>query len=1032
MNNYVNYHKHCNYSNIVSRDSSIKPEAYIKRALELNHNMVFSTQHGVKDGEYEYYKLCKQNNLKFGFGVEAYWVKDRKINDNTNNHIILLATNEKSRKSIIKSLSEANKTGYYYKPRIDYEILQELSEDVFVTTACLGFNGYGFEESENAIIMLRNKFKKNFYLEVQNHHTEKQVEWNKFILKMSKKYNIPIIAGMDSHYIYENQKNERTAYLESKGIYYENEEGWFMDYPTYDIAYNRFKKQDVLSEKEIKESLQNTLKLLEFEDINFDNDIKLPSIYKDLTQEEKDKKLISIIKTNLTKNEKKYTDALNEEFKVIKDTKFSDYFLFNYEMIKKGIEFGGKITLTSRGSAPSFYINNLLSFTTIDRVNSPILMYPERFATADRILKSRSLFDIDFNVADPKPFIKAQKELLGDDNSYYMVAYGKLKEKSAWKMYAKVNNIEFDTANKISKQIESFELDYKHAEEEDKEYLNIYDYIEKQYHKIYDESKIYQGIIDSISPSPCSHLLLDKPISEEVGILKIKEEYCACIDGVTAESFGYMKNDLLTVTIVDIIYRVYDKIGIKPHTLPELIDVTYNNNLTWEIYEKGLTMCINQCERDSTKSKVMKFKPKNIAELSDFVAVIRPGASSIVNEFLNREYFEYGIKEVDDLIQTKYKPSSYILYQEEVMKLLAYAGFEASETYTILKGIAKKKPEVVDKAKNKFYDGFLSKGYEKSNIDKFWHVMELNASYSFNASHSLSVAGDSLYGAYLKANYPYEFYEVVLNLYSEKKDNEKVAKLKEEMRIGFGIEVGELKYGNDNRQFISDKNNKKINQSLLSCKNTNTETGNFLYELGKLNLKSFLEILVNIKNNKNIINKTKLETLIKIGYFKQFGKVKKLLQFVEYYDKLNKTNFSKDNTDEFILNIIKPYCEDKPKTLVLKDKEKALQDLWDKIPNQNLDLITQIQNELDLLGYIQSDIPDGIYLFDVKWSGKSKNGNEGAWLISKRNNNEGWFKFKKGLNLPPKESIIITNDVKVTEFEDRKNYIIQSYNIIKE
>ncbi len=1032
MENYVNYHKHCNYSNIVSRDSSIKPEAYIKRALELNHGMVFSTQHGVKDGEYEYYKLCKENNLKFGFGVEAYWVKDRKVNDNTNNHIILLATNENSRKSIIKSLSKANKNGYYYKPRIDYEILQELSEDVFVTTACLGFNGYGFEESENTIIMLKNKFKKNFFLEVQNHHTEKQIEWNKFILRMSKKHNIPIIAGMDSHYIYEKQKNERTAYLESRGIYYENEEGWFMDYPTYEIAYNRFKQQNVLSESEIKESLQNTLKLLQFEDINFNNDIKLPSIYKHLTQEEKDKKLISIIKTNLTKNEKKYIDALNEEFKVIKDTKFSDYFLFNYEMIKKGIEFGGKITLTSRGSAPSFYINNLLGFTTIDRVNSPILMYPERFATADRILKSRSLFDIDFNVADPKPFIKAQKELLGDDNSYYMVAYGKLKEKSAWKMYAKVNNIEFDTANKISKQIESFELDYKHAEEEDKEYLNIYDYIEKQYHKIYDESKIYQGIIDSVSPSPCSHLLLDKPISEEVGILKIKEEYCACIDGVTAESFGYMKNDLLTVTIVDIIYRVYDKIGIKPHTLPELIDVTYNNNLTWEIYEKGLTMCINQCERDSTKSKVMKFKPKNIAELSDFVAVIRPGASSIVNEFLNREYFEYGIKEVDDLIQTKYKPSSYILYQEEVMKLLAYAGFEASETYTILKGIAKKKPEVVDKAKSKFYDGFLEKGYEKSNIDKFWHVMELNASYSFNASHSLSVAGDSLYGAYLKANYPYEFYEVVLNLYSEKKDNEKVAKLKEEMRIGFGIEVGELKYKNDNRQFISDKNNKKINQSLLSCKNTNIETGNFLYELGRLNLKSFLEILTNIKNNKNIINKTKLETLIKINYFKQFGKVRKLLQFVEYYDKLNKTNFSKDNTDEFILNIIKPYCEDKPKTLVLKDKEKAMQDLWDKIPNQNLDLITQIQNELDLLGYIQSDIPDGIYLFDVKWSGKSKNGNEGAWLISKRNNNEGWFKFKKGLNLPPKESIIITNDVKVTESEDRKNYIIQSYNIIKE
>ena len=1025
--NYINYHKHCHYSNIMSQDSSVKPQNYIARVKELGQKMIFSTQHGVVDGDKDYYKLAESNGIKFGFGVEAYWVKNNKEKDKTNNHIILLAKNENGSKSIRRAISIANKDGYYYKPRIDYEIIFEL-EDVFITTACLGFGGYGEEDSEEFIKKLQEKFKDDFMLEIQNHHTEKQITWNRFILKMHQKYKIPLIAGMDSHYIYEHQKIERTAYLNSKGIEYPDEKGWFMDFPSYNVAFERFIDQGVFSEQQIKTALNNTNLLLGFEDIEFDNEIKLPTIYPELNQDQKDEKLKEILRKNYNFNTKDYKKALLEEFEVVKDTKFSDYFLFNYKMIKRGIELGGNLTFTSRGSAPSWILNNILGFTTIDRVNSPILMYPERFATADRILKSRSLFDIDFNVSDPRPFIKAQKELLGEDNSYYMVAYGKLKEKSAWKMYAKVKNIEFELANKVSRQLEQFEKDYKHSDEDEKELLNVYDYIDKEYHDIFDKSKVYQGIIDSISPSPCSHLLLNDSISENIGVIKIKDEICVSIDGSTAESFGYMKNDLLTVTVVDIIHRVYKRIGLKPHSFPELIEVCKDNPKTWDIYKNGLTMCINQCERDSTKSKVMQFKPKNIAELSDFVAVIRPGAASIVDKFLKREYFEYGIKEIDELIQTEYKPASYLLYQEEIMKLLSYAGFEASETYTILKGIAKKKPEVVEKAKTKFYSGFLEKGYQESDIDTFWHVMELNASYSFNASHSLSVAGDSLYGAYLKANYPYEFYEVVLNLYSEKKNNEKVAKLKQEMHNGFKIQVGDLKYGNDNRKFTLDKENHKINQSLLSCKNTNNITGEFLLNMYNSKIDNFIDIVKHIINNKSIINKKKLETLIQINYFKEFGKVNKLLRFVELYNTINKKNFNKERTDDFILNIIKPYSEEKPKTYVLKDKDSAIKKLWESIPNTGLDIVTQIQNELELLGYIQSEIPKTSYIFDVKWSGKSKAGNEGAWMISKRNLNEGWFKFKKGLNLPPKESVIITDDIK----SNGKSYTILSYNIIKE
>jgi len=374
MKHYVNYHKHCHYSNIMSQDSHIKPIDYINRAKELGHEMVFSTQHGVVDGKYEYYNLCKENDLKFGFGVEAYWVEDRFEKNSDNNHIVLLAKSFKGMNSINKAISEANRSGKYYRPRIDFEIINQLDDkEVFVTTACIAFNKSGYETSEKLIKMLKNKFRDNFMLEIQAHHTDKQIEWNKFILKMSKKYGIELIAGVDSHYIYEYQDKERTAYLESKDIIYKDEEGWYMDYPDYNTLFERFVKQGIFTEEEIEKAIENTNICLGFEDITFNTDIKLPTIYPELSQREKDIKLWNIImaefKNRKDINKNKYLEEIKKEFKVIVDTKFSDYFLFNYEMIKLGKEKGGKLTKTSRGC---FTKNAILqtdnSLKTIDKI----------------------------------------------------------------------------------------------------------------------------------------------------------------------------------------------------------------------------------------------------------------------------------------------------------------------------------------------------------------------------------------------------------------------------------------------------------------------------------------------------------------------------------------------------------------------------------------------------------------------------------------------------------------------------------------
>ena len=430
---FVNYHKHDSYSNISTPDSASTVKDYINRAKELGHKMLFSTQHGGCQGYFELYQECKKNNIKFGVGAEVYWVKDRFEKDKTNNHLIILAKNENGRRALNRIISEASKTGYYYKTRVDIELILSLPEnDVVLTTACLGF--YGYENWEEYIHLFHDKFKDNFYLEVQANNVEKQIELNKDLYKIHKKYNIKMIAGLDSHFIYPNEKEDRRLFLLSKGIEYELEAGWDMDYCDYDTLFNRFKNQNIFTDDEIEKLIDNTNVCLEFEDIEFDfKTIKLPTIYPNNTQEEKNMILKKILAEEV-KNKFgtidvpiEYKQAIQQEWKVIEETNMADYFLLNYFIIKKGIEYGGKITLTSRGSAPSWITCFLLGFTTIDRVHSPIQLFPERFLTSDRVLAG-SLPDIDFNLANREAFIKAQSDILGKDNSYFFSAYGKLRK----------------------------------------------------------------------------------------------------------------------------------------------------------------------------------------------------------------------------------------------------------------------------------------------------------------------------------------------------------------------------------------------------------------------------------------------------------------------------------------------------------------------------------------------------------------------------------------------------------------------------
>lgn len=994
MSNYQNYHSHKFFTNIIIADSPCSYEEYIDRALELGQTVVTSVEHGFQGNYFLLHELINNknkqldrrrkngeekvpDNLKFVFGTEAYWVKDRLEKDKSNCHIIILGKSEKGRRAINLALSIANEDGYFNgRARLDYELLFSLPpEDVFITSACLGFwNKY--EDIDEIVIKLHDYFKDNFMLEVQNHNTLEQSEINKHILDLSKEHKINIIAGMDSHYINEKDEIRRDKILAYKGLHYEDEDGWFLDYPSYEIAFERFKKQGILTDEQIYEALNNTNHIENFEDIVLDTSIKLPTMYLDMTQDEKDNELKRIINIewskfkeleNIPKSEHSmYLNGIREEVNEVIKTGMADYFLLHYYGLQKGKDKGGRVTKRGRGSAVGFFINTLLGFSKVDRFKSPIKLYPERFMTADRIIKSRSLPDIDNNIDIQEPFIESFKELLGEHGVYPMIAYGALKKSSSIKLYMGAEGILPSIQDEVSKQLQDYEKALKYCDtEEEREEIDIAKYITKEYIKYVALSKPYQGIIIQKSSHPCAYLLLNGDIREEIGIMRCQSEtskksvLTACIDGSMAETYKFLKTDLLIVDVVGLTEDIWERIGqpsITNNQLEKMLN-SKDGEKAWDIYANGYTLCVNQCEKEGTKIKCMKYKMRNTAELSAFVAGIRPAFASLLNNFLNRKPYSTGVLALDEVLKDSFH---YMMYQESIMAYLGWLGIEMKETYDIVKKISKKKfsEETLNDLKRRCKIQWIKNVGEEKGFIETWKVMEDAVSYAFNSAHSYCVGNDGAEIAYLKAYHPYETYEVCLNRFDEKKNKEKVALLKEEMKKAFSINEGELKFGLDNRKFTLDKENHCIHPSLTSIKNMGKNVADELYELSISNKYiNFFDLLIDIKE-KTSINKTMLDILVKIDYFKDFGNSQKLLDFIVYFELFfskkapKKATVEKNIKDKNIIELIEKNSSPTEATYTKFKDIECLQDIWNEIPNNSISLQQTILNKKEILGYI--------------------------------------------------------------------------------
>ncbi len=1009
LENYTNLHVHSHLSNLSSPDCVTTEFQLVERALSLGMKSLALTEHGNTLSKWAFNTYCIKAGIKPIHGVEAYFVKDineivtktitvrgkEKVveqKDDTNAHLLILAKNRNGLRQINKITSESFMYGFYKKPRIDIEMINRIlnPKDIIITTACIAGVVSRYGES---IIQIFDKFiqEGNFYLEVQPHNTELQINYNKQLLTYADKYNLPIVVGNDTHAIDDTTIQIRDGYVKSKKIFYDDENGWYVDFPTVQDVYTRLVNQNIYTSSQLHQAISNTNVIADkcesYSITEYELKIPVLKTMRHLSKEERYLLLEKLVyeKYNTYKlegnvhNEQLYLDSLSYELGEIKKCGMADYFLLHYEIVNLAVsKYGGVITSTGRGSCVSYITNFFLGFTALDKLKFPELpLFADRFMSAERILLSKTAPDLDINVAEQEPFVLAVKELLGEDNSYKMIAIGLYQIKSAWKLFCRIDNIDPQIANDVSKGIENYEKDYKYKDEDQE--IDVKDYIPIQYLETFKKSENVRKITDNVKVHPCSLILSPSSVMEEIGLISVgkegSREIVAGISGSMAEKLGYLKSDILTVSVVDIVDKIYKKIGIPKHTpsqLRQLCDITKKE---YYIYASGNTFEVNQFTSPRTVEICKEFIPSNIIELSLLVAAIRPSCISLIDSITKRKVKTLGLEKLDNLLSASTNHlGSYLIYQEQIMQILQFAGIPIKDTYDIIKAISKKKIEVIHNAKGQFISGMIDKlqkdgeSYTKSQdiANELWDIIENSANYGFNAGHALSVAIDSLYIAFLKTNYFEETYSTLLEYYTlgKKRDVSKISSCKKELEK-LNTKVLPIRIGQDNTHFKNTNN--EFTQSILAVKGTNVELGEILKNIDTNSLIEIYNTIKSVKNedtNRASCNKRHWNILCEIGYFGDTTNSKKASILIPLlYDKIytkkqmRETSLAKLQDELGIKIDLGAYCMKRTaKTYYLDEskKTKLIDSIYEAIDIEDYTIKEKILNEVNNYGYLSS------------------------------------------------------------------------------
>ncbi len=896
---FVHLHVHTQYSLL---DGAIRLDNLFKRAKEYKMPAVAITDHGNMFGVIDFYQNAYRYGIKPIIGCELYVAprsrleKDSRRIGDAASHLTVLVKNMEGYKNLIKLTTAAYLEGFYYRPRVDKEILSQYSEGLIAMSGCLQgeIPGLLLKGNRNEAKKVAEEYRRifgdeNFYLEIMENGLPDQKKVNAELIEISRELSIPLVATNDCHYLNREDAEAHDVLLcIQTGKTVDDDDR--MSLKTDEFY---FKSPDEMKQSfdYCPEALENTVRIAERCNLNLNfKNIFLPHFEID-GEETLDKYLRRKAKSGLEKLmpmilkgrdnnlRDEYEKRLKHELEIIKSMGFDGYFLIVSDFVNyaknKNIPVG-----PGRGSAAGSLVAYSLGITNIDPIRYGLFF--ERFLNPSRL--SMPDIDIDFCVEGRDDVIRYVTEKYGSDRVAQIITFGKMQAKAVIRDVGRALNMPYGEVDRIAKMVPNvlnITLDdaiktEPHLREEEKNNEKV--------RKLLSLSRSLEGLNRHSSTHAAGVVISDKPLVERVPLCKSpKDEIVTQFSMNDLQSVGLTKFDFLGLKTLTVIRDTLNFIRQNKGEEIDINTIPLDDSLTYKLLAKAETDGVFQLESSGMKEILVSMKPDCIEDIIALIALYRPGPlqSGMVSEYISRKQGKtkivYEVPRLEEILKETY---GVILYQEQVMQIASALGnYTMGEADNLRKAMSKKKASVMEKERPKFLSGAKKKKIPENKANKIFEQMETFAGYGFNKSHSTAYAMISYQTAYLKAHYPVDFMAALLT--SEKNNRDKIIKYISVCK-DMGIEVLPPDINESLRDFSVAGDS--IRFGLAAVKNVGVGAIDSIISVRcdaeKFSL--FYDFISGVNPHK--INKRVIESLIKCGSFDSMGYTRR--QLMENYEKI--------------------------------------------------------------------------------------------------------------------------------------------------
>jgi DNA polymerase III subunit alpha len=882
MTKFTHLHVHTEYSLL---DGSARIKKLVARAKELGMESLAITDHGVMYGIIDFYKACKEVDIKPIIGCEIYvaprslYKKESGV-DSQNFHLVLLAKNNEGYKKLMKIVSTAFVDGFYYKPRADYELLREYSGDIIALSACLGGEVQNilldgdYEGAKKKALLYKEIFGEgNYYLELQDHGIEEQIRVNKELVKLSKEINIPLIATNDIHYINREDSvaHEILLCIQTAKTIDDQDR---MRFPGSEFY---LKSPEEMSDlfSYAPEAINNTQIIVEQCNVDFDfNVTHLPKFETPLgigAMSYLRKLCTEGLYLKYKNPTKEVQDRLNYELTVIEEMGYVDYFLIVWDFIKFAND-NGIATGPGRGSAAGSVVAYALNITKIDPIKYNLIF--ERFLNPERI--SMPDIDSDFCYERRQEVIDYVVEKYGKDRVAQIVTFATMAARAVIRDVGRALNYPYSEVDAIAKMI-PFELNMTIAKalESNSELRTQYEENDRVL-RLIDISKSLEGLPRHSSTHAAGVVIAADPVVEYVPVSKNEDTIVTQFPMNTLEELGLLKMDFLGLRTLTVLRDATRYIKESKNIVIDIDNIDYDDKEIYEMITRGETEGVFQLESSGMTSFMKELKPSTLEDIIAGISLYRPGPMEQIPAYIKNKNKPDEIKYIDESLRPILDVTyGCMVYQEQVMQIVRdLAGYSLGRSDLVRRAMSKKKHSVMEQERKNFIYGLkdpngiimvpgaVKNGVSPENANMIFDQMMDFASYAFNKSHAAAYAVVGYQTAYLKKHYPVEFMTAMLT--SVMGNNAKIAFYIHACRK-MNIEVLPPDINESYVNFSVVGN--KIRFGLAAIKNVGRGAIAAIIEAreGKGEFKGFTDFCERI--NLSEVNKRAIESIIKAGGF---------------------------------------------------------------------------------------------------------------------------------------------------------------------